>query len=297
MVKELDHKSRLEQYLEKLGRYHEKVSVRKEYLDVMGPLFCQAVRPVLQAQAMWDAEVRETWLHLFRIISYHMRRGYIGDIKGSEAGVGSNALLTGSRLSLPRLSVSDTNQSPQNRAATVVQSGHLSPPDPGHLYAKHNNRRRISMDEIHDRRVRLQSQHCHLYQPSHHHLTPHQYHHHQRRRMTSSAISFSDYSGGGSPCNSCRHSPCMRSSVDVRRVSAGSGFCLLSPATMGSIGVTSSLLTNANAAAAEAKKRNRRGSLHQLVGLALKKESQLKPISRPRSKSTNSLVFKNIVKT
>ena len=77
VIQHLDDRTKYEQYLQYLGRVHEKqLTVDKASLDVMGPVFCQAIRPVLQANAHWNQDVRESWLHLFRIIAYWMKQGY-----------------------------------------------------------------------------------------------------------------------------------------------------------------------------------------------------------------------------
>lgn len=77
VVAHLDDRGRYEQYLQYLGGVHEKLgTVEKSSLDVMGPIFCQAIRPVLQASSHWNQDVRDSWLHLFRIVAYWMKQGY-----------------------------------------------------------------------------------------------------------------------------------------------------------------------------------------------------------------------------
>ena len=43
----------------------------------MGPIFCQALRPILQAEGLWDNDVRTAWLRFFRIIAHRMKGGYL----------------------------------------------------------------------------------------------------------------------------------------------------------------------------------------------------------------------------
>ncbi len=74
-MRDLDKRAKMEERLVELGRLHERHGVRRQFLDAMGPAFCQTIRPVLQAQGMWDQEVREAWLRLFRVISFHMKKG------------------------------------------------------------------------------------------------------------------------------------------------------------------------------------------------------------------------------
>ncbi len=40
----------LEERLREMGRAHEEAGVRSQFLDAMGPVFCQSVRHVLQAR-------------------------------------------------------------------------------------------------------------------------------------------------------------------------------------------------------------------------------------------------------
>ncbi len=74
-IRDLENRDALETRMRQLGRLHEEAGVRRQYLDAMGPLFCQAVRPVLQAQGLWGEDVREAWLRVFRIVAYHMKKG------------------------------------------------------------------------------------------------------------------------------------------------------------------------------------------------------------------------------
>ena len=53
------------------------MGVHKQYLDVMGPIFCQALRPILQAEGLWDNDTRTAWLRFFRIIAHRMKGGYL----------------------------------------------------------------------------------------------------------------------------------------------------------------------------------------------------------------------------
>ena len=39
---------KMEAYLEKLGQIHCTAGMPKRHLDIMGPLFCQAIRPILE---------------------------------------------------------------------------------------------------------------------------------------------------------------------------------------------------------------------------------------------------------
>jgi hypothetical protein len=54
----LDDVERMTQYLGQMGREHQSMGVHKQYLDVMGPIFCQTLRPILQ--------VRKSLVSLFK---------------------------------------------------------------------------------------------------------------------------------------------------------------------------------------------------------------------------------------
>ena len=68
MVQNIDEQKKFEQYLSYLGKLHEELGVDRALLDVLGPVFVQTIRPVLQAEAQWDNEVREAWMRLFRCV-------------------------------------------------------------------------------------------------------------------------------------------------------------------------------------------------------------------------------------
>ena len=87
----LDNVERMTIYLGEMGREHQKMGVHKQYLDVMGPIFCQALRPILQAEGLWDDDVRTAWLRFFRIISHRMKSGYLD---GPEKELASHCFQT-----------------------------------------------------------------------------------------------------------------------------------------------------------------------------------------------------------
>ena len=174
-------------------------------------------------------------------------------------------------------------------------SGHGSPGNSRHMmylyphvYEPHHQRRRISMDELNDRRAKIQSQHCQLYQQN------------QRRRFTSSNISVVQAPGSGTQTPfllSANDYPYQnsRSYQDVRRLSSGNrSMCGLS-------GSSAALIIQASAAAKEAKaqaKAERRSSLHHLLGFGGNKpdkpeltipQQRRKKKARQRSKSEVTL--------
>lgn len=44
-------------FLGQLGQMHQTMGVEKHFLDYMGPIFCQSIRPALQEEEMWSMEV------------------------------------------------------------------------------------------------------------------------------------------------------------------------------------------------------------------------------------------------
>ena len=166
MVRDLDDKAKLESYLALLGRLHQKHHIKRQYLDVMGPLFCQTVRPVLQAESQWSTEVREAWLHLFRMIAFRLKQGYKGKSERltPEGGAGLSVVVGAHSPghSTTGISPSHGGGGARTRAGTRMDFLSVDRGVPNGM--RSHQRRRISMDEINDRKIRLQTQHCHLYQ-------------------------------------------------------------------------------------------------------------------------------------
>ena len=73
-------------FLAQLGQMHQTMGLEKKYLDVMGPIFCSAIRKELLEEEAWDVETRNAWLHLFRIIVFKMKRGFKAFPGSSTAG-------------------------------------------------------------------------------------------------------------------------------------------------------------------------------------------------------------------
>ena len=59
-----------------LGRLHVRKGVDSKYLDVMGPTFCQAIRPMVIAQGNWSIDIEGAWLNFFKILVQMMRVAY-----------------------------------------------------------------------------------------------------------------------------------------------------------------------------------------------------------------------------
>jgi len=69
LVVNIDNLDSLTPKLQKLGLFHVKNAVPRRYLDIMGPIFCNAVRPILLRNNIWTSEVEESWMELFKILT------------------------------------------------------------------------------------------------------------------------------------------------------------------------------------------------------------------------------------
>ena len=59
-----------------LGRLHVKKGVDSNYLDVMGPTFCQAIRPMVIDQGNWSIDIETAWLTFFKLLTQMMKVAY-----------------------------------------------------------------------------------------------------------------------------------------------------------------------------------------------------------------------------
>ena len=60
--------------------------ISEEHLDMLGPIVCHTIRPVVFKSGLWSIEVEKSWNHLFDMVAVLMRRGY----PSAEAGGGAN---------------------------------------------------------------------------------------------------------------------------------------------------------------------------------------------------------------
>jgi len=65
--------------IEQLGARHYQMGIKSEYINVMGPVFCHTVRPLLVSKNLWTLELEEVWLCLFKYICHSMKKGYPKD--------------------------------------------------------------------------------------------------------------------------------------------------------------------------------------------------------------------------
>ena len=59
LVAEMDDPDSVDSKLKSLGRFHDDLGVLKQYLEAIGPLFVQAIRPVLMTQGSFCASQNE----------------------------------------------------------------------------------------------------------------------------------------------------------------------------------------------------------------------------------------------
>jgi len=76
LVVNIDNLDSLGPRLQKLGLFHVKNAVPKRYLDIMGPIFCNAVRPILLKNDVWSSDVEESWMEFFKVLTTVMGKSY-----------------------------------------------------------------------------------------------------------------------------------------------------------------------------------------------------------------------------
>ena len=47
-----------------------------EHLEMLGPLICHTIRPLVFRAGLWTIELEKSWNHLFEMIALLMKRGY-----------------------------------------------------------------------------------------------------------------------------------------------------------------------------------------------------------------------------
>ena len=84
-VTNIDNLDSLNDKLLMLGKFHVKNEVPERFLDIMGPIFCNAVRPILLQNDVWSQDVEDSWMELFRILTSKMRKAYDGDRRPEQS--------------------------------------------------------------------------------------------------------------------------------------------------------------------------------------------------------------------
>jgi len=75
-VEHLDNPEKLADHMLSLGRLHVKKGIDSKYLEVMGPTFCQAIRPMVMAEGQWSIDIEGAWIQLFKILAQMMKVAY-----------------------------------------------------------------------------------------------------------------------------------------------------------------------------------------------------------------------------
>ena len=76
LVTNIDHLEAVYERLRTLGVFHVRTQVPSRYLDIMGPIFCNAVRPILLSRDVWSPEVEESWMEVFKVLTMIMKKSY-----------------------------------------------------------------------------------------------------------------------------------------------------------------------------------------------------------------------------
>jgi len=69
---------KIRKLMQDLGRNHYKQGITQEHLDMLGPIICQTIRPLVFKAGLWTIEVEKSWTHLFDMVATLMKRGYPG---------------------------------------------------------------------------------------------------------------------------------------------------------------------------------------------------------------------------
>ena len=70
--------------------------ITEEHLDMLGPIVCHTIRPVVFKSGLWSIEVEKSWNHLFDMVAVLMRRGYPSNAEGAN-GADPAAATSGGR--------------------------------------------------------------------------------------------------------------------------------------------------------------------------------------------------------
>merc|ERR1719228_1447181 len=83
VVENIENPGKLHNHMTILGKMHVKKGINQKYLDLMGPTFCQAIRPMVMAEGQWSIDIESAWANLFRLIVQQMSRAY-ADLEVTE---------------------------------------------------------------------------------------------------------------------------------------------------------------------------------------------------------------------
>ncbi|ESO94142.1 hypothetical protein LOTGIDRAFT_118731 [Lottia gigantea] len=70
-IARLDKPEKLQDLLHDLGQKHVEFNTKVDYIDMVGPQFIQAIRPVVKSD--WTPEVEDAWEDFFKLLIYFMK--------------------------------------------------------------------------------------------------------------------------------------------------------------------------------------------------------------------------------
>jgi len=76
VVENIENPGKLQNHMTILGKMHVKKGINQKYLDLMGPTFCQAIRPMVMAEGQWSIDIESAWARLFKMLVLMMSRAY-----------------------------------------------------------------------------------------------------------------------------------------------------------------------------------------------------------------------------
>lgn len=71
-----DNPANIMSLLKDLGKHHNEQGITEEHLDMMGPIICHTIRPVVFKAGLWSIEVEKSWNHLFEMLAILMKKGF-----------------------------------------------------------------------------------------------------------------------------------------------------------------------------------------------------------------------------
>jgi len=84
VVENIENTDKLREHLVILGRMHAKKKIDPKFLDLMGPTFCQAIRPMVMAEGQWCLDIELAWAHLFKVLVHHMSSAYPKELEAED---------------------------------------------------------------------------------------------------------------------------------------------------------------------------------------------------------------------
>lgn len=75
---------RIRSSLAAAGQQQYTAGVERRQLDVLGPVLCHVIRPLVWEKGLWSIEVEKSWTHLFDIVACLMKLGYPDEEQGQE---------------------------------------------------------------------------------------------------------------------------------------------------------------------------------------------------------------------